>query len=282
MYHIADRQRLVERERRRYYRMEYVTYSREGQIGVLTVNRPKALNALNSQVVSELTETLAQIAESDIRCLIITGAGDKSFVAGADIGEMKDLSPEEAAAFSHEGNRMMNLVEGLAVPVIAAVNGYALGGGCELALSCDIRIASENAVFGMPEVSLGIIPGYGGIQRLVRAIGLSKAKELTFTTNRIKADEAKVLGLVSQVVEQEKLMETCMELAAKIAANAPFAVQAAKQVANQSARVTATHDQEIDAFASCFNTEDQYNAMAAFVERRKPEPFTGKEKEQSI
>ncbi|MGL5437445.1 MAG: enoyl-CoA hydratase/isomerase family protein [Lachnospiraceae bacterium] len=262
--------------------MEYVTYSQEDQIGVLTINRPKALNALNSQVVSELTKTLEQLAQSDIRCLIITGAGDKSFVAGADIGEMKDLSSEEAAAFSREGNRMMNLVEELAVPVIAAVNGYALGGGCELALSCDIRIAAENAVFALPEVSLGIIPGYGGIQRLVRTIGLARAKELAFTTNRMKAEEAKAIGLVNQVVAQKSLMTTCMELAGKIAANAPVSVRAAKQVANQSTRLSETHELEVQAFAACFDTEDQYHAMTAFVERRKSEPFTGKVKERMI
>lgn len=258
--------------------MEYVTYECENKIGLLTVNRPKALNALNSQVVREMTEQLDIIAESDIRCLIITGSGEKSFVAGADIGEMKNLSPEEAASFSKEGNEMMNRVEALPMPVIAAVNGYALGGGCELALSCDIRIAADNAVFSFPEVSLGILPGYGGVQRMVRTIGLAKAKELAFTTNRVKAAEAAALGLVNTVTAPDELMDYCQAMAAKIASNAPAAVRAAKKVANESAGTEVTHDLEVVAFADCFKTEDQYNAMAAFVEKRKPEPFTGKAK----
>lgn len=258
--------------------MEYITYDCEENFGLLTIQRPKALNALNSQVVSELSETLKTIAGSDIRCLIITGAGEKSFVAGADIAEMKDLSPAEAAAFSQAGNQMMDQVEELPMPVIAAVNGYALGGGCELALACDIRIAATNAVFSLPEASLGIMPGYGGVQRLVRTIGLAKAKELAFTTNRIKAEEALSLGLVSQVVSQEDLLTACREMAGKIAANAPVSVRMIKQVANQSAAVVKTHGLEVAAFAECFKTEDQYQAMTAFVEKRAAEPFNGKMK----
>lgn len=259
--------------------MDYITYHCEDHIGVLTINRPKALNALNSQVVAELSEILDTIADSDIRCLVLTGAGEKSFVAGADIAEMKHFSPEEAMAFSQAGNEMMNKMEALSLPVIAAVNGYALGGGCELALTCDIRIASINAQFALPEVSLGIIPGYGGIQRLVRTVGLAKAKELVFTTNRIKAEEAKTMGLVNRVVELEDLLPTCMEMAKKIAVNAPFSIASAKQIANQSVKLSQTHGLEVEAFAQCFNTEDQYQAMAAFVEKKPAEPFTGKLKE---
>jgi len=259
--------------------MEFVTFQSENQIGLLTINRPEALNALNSQVISELSELMTEIAAADIRCLIITGTGEKAFVAGADIGEMKELSADGAAAFSKAGNAVMDQVEALPMPVIAAVNGYALGGGCELALACDIRIASANAVFALPEVSLGIMPGYGGVQRLNRMVGLAKAKELAFTTNRIKAEEAKVLGLVNHVVRQADLMDTCIKMAGKIAENAPFAVRAVKQVANASAGVNDTHGLEIQVFADCFDTEDQYNAMTAFIEKRKPEAFTGKAKE---
>lgn len=259
--------------------MEYVTYHQEEYIGLLTIQRPKALNALNSQVVAELSTILEEIAGSYIRCLIITGAGEKSFVAGADIAEMKDLSPEEAAVFSQAGNQMMDRIEGLPIPVIAAVNGYALGGGCELALACDIRIAATNAVFALPEASLGIIPGYGGVQRLTRVIGLAKAKELAFITKRINAEEALALGLVNQVVSQTELRNTCMELARKITVNAPVSIQMIKQVANESVEVSRTNGLEVAAFAACFKTEDQYQAMAAFLEKRAPEPFSGKEKE---
>lgn len=255
---------------------KFITYERETHIGVLTINRPEALNALNSQVLAEVSAQLDEIAESDLRCLIITGAGEKSFVAGADIAEMKDLTSEEAAAFSAAGNEMMNKVESLPMPVIAAVNGYALGGGCELSLASDIRIAADNAVFSLPEVSLGILPGYGGIQRLSRVIGLAKAKELTFTTNRVKAEEAADLGLVNAVVPQGELMDYCKAMAEKIAANAPLGVRAAKAVANRSAFVEQTRGMDIQAFGDCFGTEDQRNAMAAFVEKRKPTPFTGK------
>lgn len=258
--------------------MKYILYERREQIGVLTVNRPEALNALNSSVVSELTRTLDEIAASDLRCLIVTGAGEKAFVAGADIGEMKDLKPEEAAEFSIAGNTVMEKLESMPMPVIAAVNGFALGGGCELALSCDIRIASEKAVFSFPEVSLGILPGYGGIQRLAREVGLAKAKELVFTTNRVKAAEALSLGLVCAVVPPETLMDAALEMAGKIAANAPIGVRAAKVVANASVGLPLSESTrlEVKPFSDCFRTADQKEAMAAFVEKRKPAPFTGK------
>jgi len=166
----------------------------------------------------------------------------------------------------------------LPIPVIAAVNGYAFGGGCELALACDIRIAADHAVLSLPEVTLGILPGYGGVQRLVRTVGLAKAKELAFTANRIKAKEAYELGLVNQVVSQKDLIETCKVTAAKIAANAPAGIKAVKQIANISAGVEQTYNLEVQAFADCFKTEDQYQAMTAFLEKRTPEPFTGIEK----
>lgn len=214
--------------------MQYLDYKEDNNIAILTINRPKALNALNSQVIAELTDLLKKVQDSDIRALIITGAGEKAFVAGADIAEMKDLAPAEAKQFSEEGNLVMELIEQLPMPVIAAVNGFALGGGCEIALSCDIRICSENAVFGFPEVGLGILPGYGGVQRLSRTVGLGIAKELAFSTRQIKAQEALSIGLVNQVVPSEELMEKAEKLATKIAKNAPFGVRAVKKVANES------------------------------------------------
>ena len=258
--------------------MEHVLYEKQGNIGVLTVNRPNALNALNSEVVEELTAVLGEIAASDIRCLVVTGAGEKAFVAGADIAEMKDLTPEEAAKFSIAGNIVMEKLEGLPMPTIAAVNGYALGGGCELAMSCDIRIGSESAMFALPEVSLGILPGYGGVQRLARLVGIAKAKELAFTTSRINAADALVLGLLNKVVPVGEHMDAAVKMAEKIASNAPVGVRAAKAVANLSVGVTLPEATrlEVGAFADCFKTMDMREAMTAFVEKRKAEPFQGK------
>lgn len=257
--------------------MNTVLFSKEGHIGVLTINRPSALNALNSSVLSELSQQLAVLGGSDIRCLIITGAGEKAFVAGADIEEMKELSPGQAASFSDVGNAVMENLESFFVPVIAAINGYALGGGLELALSCDIRLAAENALFGLPEVGLGIVPGYGGMQRLARTVGPGKAKELVYTGTRISALEAKAIGLITGVMPQDELMTACLAMARTIAGNAPVAVRAAKEIINgsigsslrQSARL------EREAFARCFATKDQHMAMAAFLAKRKPEPFSG-------
>jgi len=258
--------------------MEHLLYEKKDHVGILTINRPRAMNALNSAVVMELKEVLAGIADSDIRCLIIVGAGSKAFVAGADIAEMKDLTPEGAKAFSNAGNAVMEAIENLAMPVIAAVNGYALGGGCELAMSCDIRIASENAVFGLPEVSLGVVPGYGGIQRMARIIGPAVAKELVYTTNRINAQQALTYGLVNAVCPQNELMQTCMSMAERISANAPFAVQRAKSVFNRCAGLTLEDSYRLETtkFADCFTTDDRREAMSAFVEKRKPQPFIGK------
>lgn len=258
--------------------MEYILYETREQIGLLTVNRPKALNALNSVVLSELSELLDEIAKSNIRCLIVTGAGEKAFVAGADIAEMKDLDSTGAKGFSIAGNAVMNKLEQLPMPTIAAVNGYALGGGCELALACDIRIASEQAVFSLPEVSLGVLPGYGGIQRLIRILGLPKAKELVFTCDRLGATDAQSLGLVNKVAPKEELLESAFLMARKIAGNAPFAVREAKRVSNCSIglNLDEAYNLEADAFAACFEIEDQKLAMNAFLEKRKCEPFTGK------
>lgn len=258
--------------------MEYVTYEEQEQIGLLTINRPKAMNALNSQLIAEMVDLLKKIDGSELRCLVITGSGEKAFVAGADINEMKDLSSQEAQKFSETGNQMMELIENLPMPVIAAVNGYALGGGCEISLSCDIRICSDNAVFGLPEVGLGILPGYGGVQRLVRAIGLSRAKELAFTTRNVKVEEALSIGLVNQVVPAEELSEQVMKMAKRIATNAPFGVRAVKEVANQSVGLPMdkSYRTESELFGQCFSTEDQKEGMSAFLEKRKHEPYTGK------
>lgn len=250
----------------------------DNQIGILTINRPEALNALNSELVSELSRALTAVETMDLRCLIVTGAGDRAFVAGADVSEMKDLTPEAAKKFSREGNRLMEQLVHLPVPVIAALNGYALGGGLELALACDIRVASERAVCAFPEAGLGILPGYGGIQRLSRLIGIARAKELLFTANRIRAREALNIGLVNAVVPHESLMVTCRKMAEQIAENAPAAVRSIKRIANASEGITEKEavGMETGYFAQCFETEDQKNAMRAFVEKRQPSPFTGK------
>lgn len=262
--------------------MHYLKFEAQNDIGLLTINRPEALNALNSQVITELSTQLQEIAASSLRCLIITGAGSKAFVAGADIAEMKDLSVQEAQTFSEAGNQVMKQIESLPMPVIAAVNGYALGGGCELALSCDLRICGENAVFGLPEVGLGILPGYGGVQRLVRTVGLASAKEMAFTARNIKAEEALTIGLANQVVPAEELMDKAMKIAERIAVNAPFGVRAVKEVAQASVGLTVekTFCLESELFGKCFSTEDQAEGMRAFLEKRKHAPYSGQRKVQ--
>ncbi len=207
------------------FKMEFICYEQKGFVGVITINRPKALNALNSQVLEELDQTIDAVDLESTRCLILTGAGDKSFVAGADIAEMSNLTKEEGEAFGKKGNDVFRKLETFPIPVIAAVNGFALGGGCELSMSCDIRICSENAMFGQPEVGLGITPGFGGTQRLARTIGVGKAKEMIYGARNIKADEAYRLGLVNAVYPQEELMAAAEKMAAGISKNAPIAVR---------------------------------------------------------
>jgi enoyl-CoA hydratase len=258
--------------------MNYIKYEQRGLVGILTIDRQNALNALNSDVISELEQALDRISMDDTRCLILTGAGEKSFVAGADIGEMSALTKAEGEKFGKKGNDVFRKIEIFPLPIIAAVNGYALGGGCELAMACDIRIASENAVFAQPEASLGITAGFGGTQRLPRLIGLGKAKELLYTTSKIKAEEALKLGLVNAVYPQNQLMDECINMADKIAKNAPIAVRATKKAVNEGMQVdmdTAIH-MEAELFGSCFETQDQTNAMKAFVEKLKPSPFENK------
>ena len=251
--------------------MEFITYEVEGAVGVITINRPKALNALNSQVLEEIDKTLDGVDLETVRCLILTGAGDKSFVAGADIGEMSTLTKAEGEAFGKKGNDVFRELETFPIPVIAAINGFALGGGCEISMSCDIRICSENAVFGQPEVGLGITPGFGGTQRLPRIIGVGKAKEMIYGGRNIKADEAYRIGLVNNVYPLEELMPAAKKLASTIAANAPIAVRACKKAINEGLDVDmdAAIVVEEKLFGSCFETEDQKAGMGNFLEKDK-------------
>ena len=244
-------------------------------VWLLTINRPEALNALNAQVLNEMAEAIRQISEMDYesaKALVITGHGEKSFVAGADIKEMLDMNPEQAKAFAQKGQSVFHELNLLKIPVIAAVNGFALGGGLELALGCDFMIASENAKFGLPEVSLGLIPGFGGTVRLTRAVGIRKARELTFTGEMIKADEALNLGLVSAVVPQNELMATVNKKLEMILAKSPLAVGQAKFSINQGIDLETEKalDNEADIFAHLFGSHDTAEGTKSFIEKRKP------------
>lgn len=261
--------------------MEFINYEVEGTVAVLTINRPKALNALNSAVLDELNEAIDAIDLNEVRALIITGAGEKSFVAGADIGEMSNLTKEQGEAFGKKGNDVFRKIETLPIPVIAAVNGFALGGGCEISLACDIRICSENAVFGQPEVGLGITPGFGGTQRLARTIGVGMAKQLIYTARNIKAPEALRIGLVNAVYPIEELMGAAKKMASIIASNAPIAVRNCKKAINDGLQTDIESGVEIEEklFGDCFETEDQRYGMAFFLDRNKDkvkEPFKNK------
>lgn len=258
--------------------MEFITYEQQEFVGIITINRPKALNALNSSVLKELDEVLDTIDLNATRVLVLTGTGEKSFVAGADIGEMSTLTKAEGEAFGKKGNDVFRKLETFPLPVIAAINGFALGGGCEIAMSCDIRICSDNAVFGQPEVGLGITPGFGGTQRLARIIGIGKAKEVIYSALNFKADEAYRVGLVNAVYTQEELMPAVLKLAGKIAKNAPIAVQACKKAINEGLQVDMDQAIVIEEklFGSCFETEDQKEGMTAFMEKRKVEGFKNK------
>ena len=258
--------------------MEMVLYEEKGLVGVITINRPKVLNALCSQVLDELNAVLDGIDTQKTRCLIVTGAGEKSFVAGADISEMSTLNKEQGEAFCKKGNDVFLKLEAFPLPTIAAVNGFALGGGCELSMACDIRICSENAVFGQPEVGLGITPGFGGTQRLARIVGTGMAKELVFSARNIKSADAYRIGLVNAVYAPEELMPAAMKLAERIAGNAPIAVQASKRAMTQG--ISLPIDEAVvcerKAFGSCSGTLDQKEGMGAFLEKRKPTGFVNK------
>ncbi len=255
--------------------MAFVELEVKGQIGVLTINRPEALNALNDKVISELDKVLDSVDVGTVRCLIVTGAGQKAFVAGADIAQMSGLTKAEGEAFGKLGNDVFRKLETLPIPTIAAVNGFALGGGCELSMSCDIRLAADTAVFGQPEVGLGITPGFGGTQRLARLVGMGKAKELIYTARNIKAPEALACGLVQAVYPADELMAEAEKMANRIAGNAPIAVRACKKAINDGLQVDMDKAIVVEEklFGSCFETRDQRNAMAAFVEKRKHDPF---------
>ena len=258
--------------------MDYILYEQKGQYAVVTINREKALNALNSQVLEELDKTLDAVNLDEVRCLILTGAGAKSFVAGADIGEMSTLTKAEGEAFGKKGNDVFRKLEVFPIPVIAAINGFALGGGCEIAMSCDIRICSDNAVFGQPEVGLGITPGFGGTQRLARLVSPGMAKQLIYTARNIKADEAYRIGLVNAVYTQEELMPAAEKMAAGIAKNAPIAVRNCKKAINEGLDLAMDKAVELEEklFGDCFETEDQKYGMAFFLDKNKEkvkEPF---------
>ena len=259
-------------------KMEYILYEQKGAVGIITISREKALNALNSTVLKEIDATLDAVNLDEVRCLILTGAGEKSFVAGADIGEMSSLTKTEGEAFGKIGNDVFRKLEVFPIPVIAAINGFALGGGCEIAMSCDIRICSDNAVFGQPEVGLGITPGFGGTQRLPRLVGMGIAKQMIYTGRNIKADEAFRIGLVNAVYTQEELMPNAEKLAATIAKNAPIAVRNCKKAINDGMQTDM--DQAIvveeKLFGDCFESYDQKEGMTAFLEKRKVDAFLNK------
>ena len=258
--------------------MSFVTALQEGTILTLTLDRPAALNALNAQVLDDIDRALDNLDLAAVRCLIFTGAGDKAFAAGADIAAMANMTPEEAAGFSRRGNEVFRRIETFPLPTIAAVNGYALGGGCELSMACDIRLCSENAVFGQPEVTLGITPGFGGTQRLMRLIGIGRAKELIFSARNVKAAEALSLGLVNAVYPPEELLSAATKLAQRIAKNAPIAVRACKAAMNEG--IDLPMDEavaaEVREFSGCFETEDQKRGMAGFLNKQKNIEFENK------
>jgi enoyl-CoA hydratase len=257
---------------------KFIKEEQKGFVKIVTIDRPDASNALNTDVLAELEEVVDAVNSADTRCVVITGGGGRSFVAGADIGVLINQNPEEAKKWAFFGQSVFRKIETLAVPVIAAVNGYAFGGGVELALSCDIRIAAENAVFALPESSIGIVPGFGGTVRLPRLIGSGKAKEMLFTGSRLKAGEALAMGLVNAVYPKEALLDEAVKLAEKIASNGPIAIRAIKKSVNEGMQTTIAEAMrvEVELGSRCFGTMDQKNAMTAFFEKRKPEPFINK------
>ncbi|MCB0802199.1 MAG: enoyl-CoA hydratase/isomerase family protein [Flavobacteriales bacterium] len=258
--------------------MSNIVVERNGAIEKLTINRPDKLNALNKATIQELGACVkAAEVDSSVKVIIITGSGDKAFVAGADISEFYQFSKEEAKALAKGGqDQLFDVVENCKTPVIAAINGFALGGGLELAMSCHIRVASENARMGLPEVSLGVIPGYGGTQRLAQLAGKGKAMELIFTAGMINAGEALQVGLVNYVVSQEELLTKCNEIATKIVKNSSVAIASAISAVNAGYTDGVNgYEKEIEAFANCFGSEDFKEGTSAFLEKRKAN-FPGK------
>jgi enoyl-CoA hydratase len=257
---------------------ENLVLAKEGPLALITISRTKALNALNSKTVTELLEASTELEmDPGVRAIVVTGAGDKAFVAGADIAEMADMRPREARHFSELGHALMTAIETSDKPWIAAVNGFALGGGCELALACDFIYAARGAKLGQPEVSLGILPGFGGTQRLSRRVGVAKAKEMIFTGEMVEAEEALRIGLVDAVVEAGELIGRARKSANKIAEKAPLAIAEAKRAIHhgQSLPLADACALEAHAFASLFDTSDQREGMRAFLEKRTAK-FEGK------
>ncbi|HBP62753.1 MAG TPA: crotonase [Desulfosporosinus sp.] len=255
--------------------MEYknLILEQNGAIAVLTINRPKALNALNADTLTELSTVFDELGrDSSVKAVILTGSGEKAFVAGADIAQMKELNGLEARRFAQLGQSTFRKLELLSQPVIAAINGFALGGGCELAMSCDIRLASETAKFGQPEVTLGLTAGFGGTQRLPRIVGTGVASELLFTGDIIDAQEAYRIGLVNHVYPSDKLLEEALKLANRIAGRAPVGVQLSKSAIQRGINMDldSAQDYEAAVFALTFSTRDQKEGCSAFLERRKP------------
>jgi len=249
-----------------------IILEKEGKIAIVTINRPKALNALNSETLREINCVIDEVEkDEEILAVVLTGSGEKAFVAGADISEMKEMSTIQGRKFGILGNQVFRRLENLEKPVIAALNGFTLGGGCELAMACDIRIASTKTKVGQPEVGLGITPGFGGTQRLARLVGLGMAKELIYTGKIIGADEAFRIGLVNKVVAPENLLIEAKALANQIAAQAPIAVSLCKAAINKGIQtdIDTALSYESEVFGECFSTEDQKEGMAAFVEKRE-------------
>ena len=250
---------------------KYVQLTHEGAISLLTIDRQDKLNALSVDVINEIASAAAEVrAHKGVRCLVVTGAGEKAFVAGADIAEMKDMRLEQARAFSQAGHDAFAALEALPFPVIAAVNGFALGGGCELALACDFIYASDKSKFGQPEVKLGVISGFGGTQRLARRVGVAMARELVYTGALIGAEEAARIGLVNKVFPHGSVVEEAKKTAALIATTGPLAVAEAKKVIREGEGKTLPEANalEVQGFAGCFETRDQKEGMSAFLEKR--------------
>lgn len=251
---------------------ENIILEKEEKLAVLYINRPKAMNALNKDTLLEIKDAVTAVNDdATVELLIITGSGDKSFVAGADIAFMQNLSAMEAREFGALGQKVFRLIEAMEKPVIAAVNGFALGGGCELAMCCDFRIAASNAKFGQPEVGLGITPGFGGTQRLPRLVGPGMAKQLLYTADVINADEAFRIGLVNKVVQPEELLPEVKKIAGRILSKGQLAVRLSKAAANEGMQtdIDRAMSIEADAFGLCFATQDQKEGMTAFLEKRK-------------
>ena len=249
---------------------EHIKVEKKKEIGIITIKRPEARNALNRKMIQELGDALTGLEnDPQIRSIIITG--NKDFCAGADIKEMNAIKPEEIESFCRWGHKVFDQLENMGKPVIAAITGFALGGGCELAIACDIRIAGESARFGQPEVNLGLIPGFGGTQRLSRLVGIGKAKEMILTGKILNAKEAESIGLANQVVKDEELMAKAEEMAQVTAQKGPIAVKMAKKLINENQEITKGLEKEIEFFARCFTTQDRVEGINAFLEKRTPQ-----------